>query len=54
VELGFVSSSSSTTFMSAQPTKFTIKELRARQQAEHEAEDRRQEEDNRIFEEKVK
>jgi TolA-binding protein len=54
MELGFVSSSSSTTSMSAQPTKFTIKELQARRQVEHEAEDRWREEEDRIFEEEVK
>jgi hypothetical protein len=40
--------------MSTQLTKLSIEELRARQQAEHEAEDRRQEEEDRLFEEEVR
>jgi hypothetical protein len=54
VGLGFISSSSSLTFMSAQPTKLTIEELQAQCQAEREAEDRRREEEDRLFEEEIR
>jgi hypothetical protein len=58
VELGFVLSSSSSSLssfpMSTQPTKLTIKELRAQRQAEHEAEDCRWEEEDRLFEEEIR
>jgi hypothetical protein len=40
--------------MSTQPTKLSIKELRARWQAERKAEDCRREEEDRIFEEEVR
>jgi MAP7 domain-containing protein 2 len=40
--------------MSTQPTKISIEELRAHQQAEHEVENRRQEEEDRLFKEKVR
>jgi hypothetical protein len=50
VELGFVSSSTPLT-MSPASTKQTVKELHARHQVEHEAEDRRRVEEDRLFEE---
>jgi hypothetical protein len=40
--------------MSTQPTRLSIKELRARRQAEREAEDPRREEEDRLFEEEVR
>jgi hypothetical protein len=40
--------------MSTQPTKLSIEELQARRQAEQEAEDHRQEEKDRLFEEEVR
>jgi hypothetical protein len=40
--------------MSTQPNKLSIEELRARRQAEHEAEDCRREEEDQLFEEEVR
>jgi hypothetical protein len=40
--------------MSTQPIKLSIEELRARRQAECEAEDRQREEEDRLFEEEVR